>query len=249
MEDKLKEKLTNIIQEFNKKDIEQLLEDFYNKQELSLEFLQDYIFSEANQIKLDLFFKYEKYLINYVATVKILMDNLMINYEKMKEHMLYSILFNTHHSVELFYKTYKIFYFNLYGSCINSLNAFRPPFLDELSIGNHNVINLFDDKEVDFICDIFDMNIEDLKQIKANYLKILRITEFENLYEQARFPQERKKCVAFSINYNEIYTCVNVICSKIMKCLEMRYSKTEIDKSNGKKLIDKLKEIYNKKES
>ena len=245
----LNTKLTNIIKNSNNKNIEQSLNSFFDKQDCSIEFLQDYLFKDANDLKLDLFSKYEKFLVAYTITVKKLINSVMDDFDNNKDILLYPILFNMHHAVELFYKTYKIFYYILFGSYLNPINAIVPPFIKDLKIDDHNIETLFNDEEIIFACETLYIKKKDLKQIGIIYKEIMHITELNNLFEQTRFPQDKNKCYSNDlktyevIDYFKIYLLVDKIDNLLIKCLESRYSKDKISKSIMNKIDKKSKQL------
>lgn len=251
-EDIFKKKLTNIIKTSKREKIDDSLDDFFNEKNFSMDFLQDFLLHEANDLKFDLFSKYEKYLMSYTIAVQKLINVVVSDYDNNKDIMLYPILFNLHHAVELFYKTYKIFYYIMFGSCIDPINAIAPPYIKDLNLDNHRVYDLFNDEEIIFTCKIFGINEKDLKQIELNYNTLVEISGLKNLFEQTRFPQEQKKCVAIELkkfkvsDYFKIYLIVEKIDKLLIKCLKRRYSKKKISKTIMQKIHKKTKELNKK---
>lgn len=247
-----KKKLTNIIKTSEQKKIDDNLDIFFNGKDFSMDFLQDFLSHDANDLKFDLFSKYEKYLMSYAIAVKKLINIVVSDYDNNKDILLYPILFNIHHAVELFYKTYKIFYYIMFGSCMDPVNAIAPPCIKDLNLDNHRVYDLFNDEEIIFICKTFGINKKYLKQIASNYKNLVEITGLNNLFEQTRFPQEQKKFVAIelkefkNIEYIKIYLLIESIDNILITCMKKRYSKRKISKAITQSIVKKTKELNKK---
>lgn len=195
-------------------------------------------------LKDSLFKSYQNYSVSYLGACANLINNIKYNERK---YIVPPVIFNLHQGLELFFKSYKVLYHNLYGCKDERYRSLRTSTPKEMGVIGHDLDAFFDDEQMLFILELFGSKKSLLENIQEKYNQMKRATNFEVVAENARYPQKNQKFLPNDITYLEnksidiIFNLVQEIIGIVVNLLFQQSNSKNLNEENVKKLLSEAR--------